>query len=96
MVDQELVHHPVDLVGGDPGFAVLPANWVARAASRPATRIFSIVSADWTCEPRHGLGCFFPTYSGRTMCGGTGRHGDSFPGVSGARTVMAPAYRRRR
>ena len=57
---------------------------------RPATRIFSIVSGVWTCGPWYGRGRFFPTYSGRRMCGGTCRHGPIVPGVRAARTVMSP------
>ena len=76
-----------------PGLQCSPASWVAWAASRPAIRIFSMVSGVCTCEPRHSLGRFLPTYSGRAMWAGTGRHGESVPGVSGARTVMAQAYR---
>src|SRR3954453_21403257 len=77
-----------------PGLQCSPASWVACAAIRPATRIFSMVSGVCTCEPRHSFGRFLPTYSGRTICAGTARHGDCFPGTNGARTVMRPAYRR--
>ena len=53
-----------------PGATRADASSRTVLASLHARRIRSIVSAFCTCEPRHGVGCFFPTYSGRGMCGG--------------------------
>src|SRR5439155_4025993 len=81
-----------------PGLQCSPASAVAWAASRPAMRIFSIVSAVCTLDPRYGRGCGRPTYSGRGMWAGTSRQGPTRPGVSGARRAdmlptLATRYR---
>jgi hypothetical protein len=55
---------------------------MAWAAIFPATRIFSMVSADFTSEPVNLAGPGLPTYSGRGMEAGTGRWGLTDPGVS--------------
>ena len=71
-----------------PGTMCRPTSSSACAASRPATRIRSMTSADFTSEPRNGVGAFFPTYSGRAMWAGTSRQGEIVPGTSSVRTGM--------
>ena len=60
-----------------PGAMCLAASYMACDAIRPATRIFSIVSAVCTCEPVYRFGAGLPTYSGRAISRGTLRSGDS-------------------
>ena len=79
-----------------PGWQCSPASWVAWAASRPAIRIFSMVSGVWTSEPRYCFGSGLPTYSGRGWLAGTSRHGESVPGRSGARVFMCQSLTRGR
>src|SRR5690242_11363582 len=55
---------------------------MAWAASRPATRIFSIVSASCTWEPVSRAGAGRSTYSGRSIEAGTARRGDTSPGAT--------------
>ena len=45
VVDQELVDHVIKIIGGHPGLMTAAAACIAWAASRPAIRIFSMVSA---------------------------------------------------
>src|SRR5262245_19673342 len=40
------------------------------------------------------IGSFFPTYSGRAICGGTSRHELITPGVNGARALMPSSLTR--
>ena len=83
VVAEELVADPVELVGGDARArrAGRP-SCSACAASRPATRIRSIVSASLTSGPSNGAGAGRSTYSGRGMCAGTGRRGETMAGAT--------------
>ena len=55
---------------------------MAWAAIRPATRIFSIVSASLTSEPVYVAGAGWSTYSGRGIDEGTGRRSPTVPGAT--------------
>ena len=55
---------------------------MAFAAMRPATRIFSMVSASLTSGPVYFAGAGWSTYSGRGMSAGTGRRGETAPGAT--------------
>ncbi len=55
---------------------------MAWAAIRPATRIFSMVSASLTSGPVYGAGAGRSTYSGRAIDAGTGRRGETTPGAT--------------
>src|SRR4051812_33967867 len=79
-----------------PGLTALPPSSSAPAAIRPATRIASMTSAGctWGSVLRAGVG--LPTYSGRSMCAGTGLWGVWTPGLSGARTDIPSTLRRSR
>ena len=90
MVAEELVADAVELVGGDPGGDVGADQLAApRAASLPATRIRAMVSSSLTSLPVNRAGAARSTYSGRAICSGTGRRGDTDPGATGAATGMA-------
>src|SRR6476660_1158153 len=65
-----------------PGAMTAAAASMACAASRPATRIRSMVSASLTSGPSSRLGAGRSTYSGRAMDAGTGRRGDTTPGAT--------------
>ena len=66
-----------------PGAMCSATAAIACAAIRPATRIRSMVSWDCTQLPVYGSGIGLSTYSGRAMCIGTSRRGDTIPGRSG-------------
>ena len=88
LVAEELVHHPVDLVRGDAGLAVL-AGQLQRLGGDPA-RDAHLLDGLRGLDVRalHGFGAVLPTYSGRTMRAGTGRAGERVPGISDGRTVI--------
>ena len=91
MVDEELVHHAVDLVGGDARADGLAAGLQRlRADLRRRSASASMTSGGCTQGSVLRVGAGFPTYSGRVMCGGTGRSGVCCPGRNGARTGMPP------
>ena len=71
-----------------PGATALPDSTSARAAIRPATRIFSITSGVCTQGSLPSWAVGLPTYSGRGTRLGTGRVGDSSPGESAVRAGM--------
>ncbi|GGU60607.1 hypothetical protein GCM10010502_08870 [Kitasatospora aureofaciens] len=79
-----------------PGAISFAASSIARAAIRPAIRIFSIVSAVCTSGPVYGVGAGLPTYSGRAMCAGTLRVGDWMPGTRAMAASLAAGSRRPR
>src|SRR5689334_11116420 len=66
-----------------PGATWEPTSSRACAASRPATRIFSIVSASLTSLPVNGAGFGLSTYSGRAMWAGTWRRGEIVAAATG-------------
>ena len=74
---------PVELVGRDArARRAAPTSAMASAASRPATRMRATVSASLTSDPVKRAGAGLSTYSGRGIESGTGRRGETRPGVS--------------
>src|SRR4029453_8331782 len=77
-----------------PGLQCSPASCVACAAMRPATRIFSMVSASCVIGPSQVAARLRPTYSGRAIAVGTSRQGEILPGRNSVRTVMSKTLAR--
>ena len=71
----------VQVVGRDAGPDVAAYLFQRLGGEPAATRIRAIVSASLT-SGSPSVGCFLPTYSGRTMFAGTCRVGESRPGWS--------------
>src|SRR5690625_619831 len=73
-----------------PGATLRPTSSSACAASRPATRTFSMISGLLISLPLQGRGAGLSTYSGWSIELGTGLLGDTVPGTnvpSGARSA---------
>ena len=63
-----------------PGAMAAPTASMAPAAMRPASRIFAIVSGLLIYEAVTRSGPSWNMYSGRSMCSGTARIGETRPG----------------